>query len=295
MCQRCRVKKAWCSFNKGSDDGGSTESTTVMELLQDISSRLAHLEDKVEHIVERVEDLMDDYHPDHDVKYPDDLPSKSMMAEFEASQLELRKTRDIYSEVLRQMATQRLDRDMAVIKVKGLQSLAEDMPLGMDDLYEILNKSFWVGTVGVTGLHEQMLARNKFLQARREFYNAHGHRKEWQLWKRLLKGQDGYWVEDSDEPLDLEEEVRNDMVPGTDSVGIPELDALIKMPMPDEDPEEEVEKELQWQAMARRRAYNQERGIEESDGEMYEDLESILVQEEVEGVSMAGPSGTEAP
>ncbi len=26
---------------------------------------------------------MDDYHPDHDVKYPDDLPSKSMMAEFE--------------------------------------------------------------------------------------------------------------------------------------------------------------------------------------------------------------------
>ncbi len=162
-CQRCRVKKARCSFNKGSDDGGSAESTTVMELLQDISSRLACLEDKVEHIVEHVEDLMDDYHPDHDVKYPDDLPSKSMMAEFEASQLELRKTRDIYSEVLCQMATQRLDRDMAVIKVNGLQSLAEDMPLGMDDPYEILNKSFWVGTIGADGLHEQMLARNKFL------------------------------------------------------------------------------------------------------------------------------------
>ncbi len=56
---------------------------------------------------------MDDYHPDHDVKYPDDLPSKSMMAEFKASRLELRKTGDIYSEVLRQMAMQRLDRDMA--------------------------------------------------------------------------------------------------------------------------------------------------------------------------------------
>ncbi len=123
----------------------------------------------------------------------------------------------------------------------------------------------------------------------------HGHRKEWQLWKRLLKGQDGYRVEDSDEPLDLEEEVRNDMVPGADSVGIPELDALIKMPMPDEDPEEEAEKELRWQATARRRAYNRERGIEEGDGEMYEDLESILVQEGVEDVSMAGPSGAKAP
>ncbi len=162
-CQRCRVKKAQCLFNKGSDDGGSAESTTVMELLQDISSRLACLEDKVKHVAARVEDLMDDYHPDHDVKYPNDLPSKSMMAEFEASRLELRKTRDIYSEVLRQMATQRLDRDMAVIKVKGLQSLAEDMPLGMDDPYELLNKSFWVGTVGADSLHEQMLARNKFL------------------------------------------------------------------------------------------------------------------------------------
>ncbi len=49
---------------------GPAESTTVMELLQDISSRLARLEDKVEHIAERMEDLMDDYHPDHDVKYP---------------------------------------------------------------------------------------------------------------------------------------------------------------------------------------------------------------------------------
>ncbi len=37
------------------------------------------------------------------------------------------------------------------------------------------------------------------------------------------------------------------------------------------------------------------RGIEESDGEMYEDLESILVQKGVEDVSMVGPSGAEAP
>ncbi len=43
------------------------------------------MEDKVEHIAEHVEDLMDDYHPYRDVKYLDDLPSKSMMAEFEAS------------------------------------------------------------------------------------------------------------------------------------------------------------------------------------------------------------------
>ncbi len=51
-------------------------------------------------MAEHVEDLMDDYHPDHDVKYPEDLPSKSMMAEFKVSQMELRKTRDIYNEVL---------------------------------------------------------------------------------------------------------------------------------------------------------------------------------------------------
>ncbi len=89
MCQQCHVKKARCSFNKGNNDGSSTDSTSVMELLQDISSRLACLED-----------LMDDYHPDHDIMYPEDLPSKSMMAEFKVSQMELRKTRDIYNEVL---------------------------------------------------------------------------------------------------------------------------------------------------------------------------------------------------
>ncbi len=55
---------------------------------------------KTEHVAEHVEDLMDDYHPDHDIKYPDDLPSKSMMAKFEASWMELQKTEDIYSEVL---------------------------------------------------------------------------------------------------------------------------------------------------------------------------------------------------
>ncbi len=62
-------------------------------------------------------------------------------------------------------------------------------------------------------------------------------------------------MEDSDEPLDLEEEVRKDMVPGADSIGIPELDALIKMPMPDKDLEEEVEKELCQQATAHMRVY----------------------------------------
>ncbi len=296
-CQQCHVKKARCSFNKGSDDGGAAESTTVMELLQDISSRLAHLEDKVECVLEHMEDLMDDYHPDHNVKYPNDLPSKSMMAEFEASRLELRKTGDIYSKVLHKMATQHLDRDMAIIKAKGLQSLAMDMPLEMEDPYEILNKSFWVGTVRVSGLHEQMLACNKFLQAHQNFYNAHRCQKEWQLWKRLLKGQEGYRVEDSNEPLDLEEEVRKDMVPGVDSVGIPELDALIKMPMPDEDPEEEAEKELRQQATAHMRVYRQSRGEEvESEVEMYEDLEPLLVQEvELEGdIVIAGPSRAEA-
>ncbi len=38
--------------------------------------------------------------------------------------------------------------------------------------------------------------------------------------------------------------------------GIPELDALIKMPMPDEDPEEEAEEE--GTPTARRRAYDWE-------------------------------------
>ncbi len=104
-----------------------------------------------------------------------------MMAKFEASWLELRKTGNIYSKVLQKMASQWLDRDMVVIKVKGLQLLAEDTLLRMDDSYKILNKSFWVGTIGVSGLHEQMLAHNKFLQAHQDFYNVHKHQKEWQL------------------------------------------------------------------------------------------------------------------
>ncbi len=71
-----------------------------MELLQDIFSRMARLESKVNNIAECVEDLMDNYHPNYNIKYPDNLPSKSMKAEFEASWLELQKTRDIYSEAL---------------------------------------------------------------------------------------------------------------------------------------------------------------------------------------------------
>ncbi len=109
-------------------------------------------------------------------------------------------------------------------------------------------------------------------------------------------------MEDSDEPLDLEEEVRGTMVPGTDSIGIPELDALIKMPMPQEDLEEEAEKEVRWQATACMRAYRWFRGEEvESEIEMYEDLEPVLVQEvelervraketEGEDIVVAGPS-----
>ncbi len=174
MCQQCHVKKAQCSFNKGSDDSGSADSTSIIELLRDISSRMACLENKVDNLAEHVGDLVDDYNPDCDIKYPDDLPSKLMMAEFEASRMELRKTGDIYSKVLRKMAMQCLDSDMAVIKVKGLELLATDMLLGMEDRYEILNKSFWVRTVSVAGLHEQMLTRNKFLWARWNFYNAHG-------------------------------------------------------------------------------------------------------------------------
>ncbi len=175
MCQWCHVKKAWCSFNKGSDDSRSADSTSVMELLQDISSRLARLESKVDNLVERVDDLVDDCDPDRDIKYLDDLPSKSMMAEFEALRMELRKTGDLYSEVLHKMAMQHLDRDMAVIKAEGLQLLATDMPLGMEDPYEVLNRSFWVGTIGVSSLHEQMLAQNKFLWAHQNFYNVCGH------------------------------------------------------------------------------------------------------------------------
>ncbi len=101
MCQWCHVKKARCSFNKGDDNSGSADSSSIMELLQDISSRLAHLEDKVKHVARRMEDLIDDYHPDYDIKCSDDLPSKSLKAKFEASWLELWKTGDIYSKALR--------------------------------------------------------------------------------------------------------------------------------------------------------------------------------------------------
>ncbi len=72
------------------------------------------------------------------------------------------------------MAKQRLDRDMAIIKAEGLQALIEDILLGVKDPYKLLNKSFWVRTIRVTGLHKQMLAHNKFLQACWDFYNSHG-------------------------------------------------------------------------------------------------------------------------
>ncbi|PBK62703.1 hypothetical protein ARMSODRAFT_980541 [Armillaria solidipes] len=295
-CQRCRVKKARCTFNKSGEDSGAAESPTVLELLQDICARLTRLEDKVDAVAGRVEDLVDDYDVDNEVKYPEDFIPKSVKAEFEASRMELRKTGDIYCEVLREVAKHRLDRDMALIKAEGLTSLSSELPLGVDDPYEILNKSFWIGTVGAAGLCEKMLARNKFLRARRDFYNAHGRRVEWQLWKQLLKDQEGYRVEDSDEPLDLEEQIRTDMIPGAESVGIPDLDVMIKMPMPAEDPEEEAEKERRRQAMAKMRANKREKGeAVESEAEMYEDLEQVLVQEEVgKDVEMAGPSGADA-
>ncbi|KAK0432108.1 hypothetical protein EV421DRAFT_1924530 [Armillaria borealis] len=296
-CQRCRVKKARCTFNKGGEDSGTVESPNIFELLQDISSRLTCLEDKVDAIVGHVEDLVDDYDVDNEVKYPEDFIPKSIKAEFEVSRLELRKAGDIYCEVLREVAKHRLDRDMALIKAEGLTALSSDLLLGMDDLYEILNKSFWIGSVGAAGLRDKMLARNKFLQARQDFYNVRRHRVEWQLWKRLLKDQEGYRVEDSDEPLDLEEEIRNDMIPGAESVSIPELDALIKMPMPELDPEEEAEKECHRQATARLRVERREKGeVVESEVEMYEDLEPVLVQgvEKEKGVEMAGPSGAGA-
>ncbi len=60
----------------------------------------------------------------------------------------------------------------------------------------------------------------------------------------LLKDQEGYRVEDSDEPLDLEKKIQEDMVPGMEAIGFPDLDALIKMPMPEVNPKEEAEKEL---------------------------------------------------
>ncbi|KAK0446610.1 hypothetical protein EV421DRAFT_1733892, partial [Armillaria borealis] len=146
-CQRCCVKKARCTFNKGGEDSGAAESTSVLEILQDISARLVHLENKVEAIADRVEDLINDYDVNNEVKYPKDFIPKSVKAEFEASRMELRKMGDIYCEVLREVAKQRLDRDMALIKAEGLQALSSEMPLGVEDPYEILNKSFWIGTI----------------------------------------------------------------------------------------------------------------------------------------------------
>ncbi len=194
---------------------------------------------------------------------------------------------------------------MTIIKAEELQALAADMLLRMDNLYKLLNKSFWVGTVGVAGLHKQMLACNKFLWACQDFYNAHGCQKKMTALEETVEDQEGYRVEDSDEPWDKEKEVQKDMVPGVESVSILELDALIKMPMPEEDPEEEVEKELQQQVIARMRAYKWSKGEEvESKVEMYKDLEPVLVQEvELEGnkekkkeggnVDMVGLSGTD--
>ncbi|SJL05249.1 uncharacterized protein ARMOST_08615 [Armillaria ostoyae] len=159
-CQWCCIKKARCTFNKGGEDSGTAESPSILELLQDISSRLTHLENKVDAVAGRMEDLVNDYNVDNEVKYPEDFISKSVKAEFEVS---------------------RLDRDMALIKVEGLQVLSSELPLSMDDSYEILNKLFWIRSVSAAGLYEKMLVCNKFLWARQDFYNVHGCQVEWQL------------------------------------------------------------------------------------------------------------------
>ncbi|PBK61668.1 hypothetical protein ARMSODRAFT_981419 [Armillaria solidipes] len=137
-------------------DSSAVEGPSILELLQDISLRLTCLEDKVDAVMGCMEDLVDDYDVDNKVKYPEDFISKSIQAKFEASRLELWKTGDIYCEVLHEVAKHRLDRDMA---------LSSDLPLRMDNPYEILNKSFWIGSIGTTGLCDKMLAHNKFLQA----------------------------------------------------------------------------------------------------------------------------------
>ncbi|PBK71394.1 hypothetical protein ARMSODRAFT_973824 [Armillaria solidipes] len=140
----------------------------------------------------------------------------------------------------------RLDRDMILIKAEGLMVLVSELPLGVDDLYEILNKSFWIRT----------------------------------LWKRLLKDQKGYRVEDSDELLDLEEEIHQDIIPRAESVGILDLNMMIKIPMPKLDLEKETEKECHRQATAKIRAKTWEKDEKvESEVEMYKDLELVLVQE----------------
>ncbi|PBK75374.1 hypothetical protein ARMSODRAFT_970046 [Armillaria solidipes] len=99
-CQCCHIKKVQCTFNKGSDNSSTAESTSVLELLQDISARLTHLENKVEAIADQVEDLVDDYHVDNNVQYPEDFIPKFIKTKFKASRLELWKTRNIYCEVL---------------------------------------------------------------------------------------------------------------------------------------------------------------------------------------------------
>ncbi|SJL12783.1 uncharacterized protein ARMOST_16214 [Armillaria ostoyae] len=257
-CQQCRIKKARCTFNKSEEDSSTVESPSILELLQDISSRLMCLEDKVDVIAGHVEDLVNNYDVNNEVKYSEDFIPKSVQVEFKALRLELRKVRNIYCEILHEVAKHRLDRDMALIKAEGLQVLASEMPLRVDDPYEILNKLFWIGTVSATSLCNKMLACNKFLQAHWDFYN------------------EGYRVEDLDEPLDLKEEICNNMIPGAESVGILDLDVMIKMLMPKLDPEEEAEKEHCRQEMAKLRAKKCEKGeAVESEIEMYEDLEPV--------------------
>ncbi|PBK92655.1 hypothetical protein ARMGADRAFT_1030891 [Armillaria gallica] len=223
-------------------------STAVSGCVNSVVSR--RLEDKMETVMEQVEDLMDNYHVNYNVKYLDDFVSKSVKAEFEALRMELWKTSNIYREVLCVVAQQRPDWDIALIKAEGLQTLSTEMPLSMDDLYKILNKSFWIETVSTASLHKQMPVHNKFLQAHQNFYNVH----------RLLKDQEGYRVKDSGKPLDLEKKIHMNMIPGAESINILDLNPIIKIHMPELYLEEKVEKELQWQAIVRMRAYKVGKG-----------------------------------
>ncbi|SJL08324.1 uncharacterized protein ARMOST_11687 [Armillaria ostoyae] len=135
-------------------------------------------------------------------------------------------------------------------------------------------------------------------QAHWDFYNVCGWQTKWQLWKRLLKDQKDYRLENLDESLHLEKEIWQNMILEVKSIGISDLDAMIKMPMPELDLEEEVKKKHHQQMTAKMRAKKHEKDEEvESEVEMYEDLELVLVQEvekekeKKKDVEMAGLSG----
>ncbi|KAK0197787.1 hypothetical protein F5146DRAFT_1130674 [Armillaria mellea] len=140
------------------------------------------------------------------IEYPDDFIPSVSSDEWVTSSAELRDLQGTNPEALHRAMTLRLDQDVAQVWHARVTS-AESFN-GCDP-FELANMELWHGSCGQEALAAAIAASQKFQKACKEF----------------LKGSEEFIVEDSDGEMEPEE-VREEMKPGSGSVGIADLDEL---------------------------------------------------------------------